>query len=71
MIHHLVAGIMQRLDRFGIFIHPFANHKEGGFDIVLCQNINNLLSIFIAPRRIKGDGRFPIVAFDRIDRQTA
>ena len=49
VVHHLMARIVEGLDGFGVFLHPLAYHEEGGFDLVSAQNVDQLLSVFIAP----------------------
>ena len=49
MVHDFMTGIMQRFHRLGKFVHPLANHKKGGFDVVFPQNVDQLLGIFVPP----------------------
>lgn len=50
VVHHLVARVVEGLHRLREFIHPLPHHKEGGRDLVLSQNVDQLLGVLIAPR---------------------
>ena len=49
VVHDLVPGIMQGLHRFRVFLHPFSHHEKGGLDIILSENADKLLRVFVAP----------------------
>lgn len=49
MIHDLMAGIVEGLDGFGIFVYPFSDHEKCGRYLIFAQNINELLGVFVAP----------------------
>ena len=49
VVHHLVARVVEGLHRFGVFIHPFPHHEEGGRDLVLAENVDELLGVLVAP----------------------
>ena len=67
MGHYLMAGIMQGLNGFGIFIHPLPYHKKCCFDIIFAKNVYKLLSILVPPCRIKGKRNTFIVPCHRIN----
>ena len=69
VVHHLVPGIMERLDRFGVFIHPRAYHKKRCLDVILAQDVDKLLGILIAPGCVKGDGEHLLIPLDAVDGQ--
>lgn len=50
MIHHLMAGVVEGLYRLRIFVYPLANHKKGGGNLVLFQDVDELLGVLVAPR---------------------
>ena len=62
VIHHLMSGIGQSLDRVGVFVHPVAHHKERGLHVILPQNVDELLGVFVPPgeRKIAADGTFKV-----------
>lgn len=49
VVHHLVARVMERFDRLGVFVHPVPYHKEGGLDVVPGQDIDELLGVLVPP----------------------
>lgn len=49
VVHHLVARVVEGLHRLRVFIHPLPHHKEGGRDLVLSQNVDQLLGVLVAP----------------------
>ena len=69
VVHHLVARIVEGLHRFGVFIHPFPHHEEGGRDLVLAENVNELLGVLIAPSGVEADRNQLLVPLDAVDRQ--
>ena len=48
--HDLMPCIVEGLDRFGIFIYPVPHHKKSGFYVILCQNVDEVLGVLVAPR---------------------
>ena len=47
--HDLVAGVGQGLHRLGVFIHPLSHHEEGGLDVVLVKDVDEVLGVLVAP----------------------
>ena len=69
MVHHLVSRLVQSLHRLRILVRPLAHYKEGCFNVVLAQNINELLGVLVPPGRIKGDGHQLLVPLDAVNGQ--
>ncbi len=47
MIHDLVPGIGEGLDRFGVFVDPRADDEKGGLDIVFGEDVNEHLCVLV------------------------
>lgn len=47
--HHLMAGLGQRLDRFGVFLRPLPHHKKGDLHIVSVKDVDEGLGVLIPP----------------------
>ena len=69
VVHHLVARVVEGLHRFGVFIHPFPHHEEGGRDLVLAENVNELLGVLVAPGGVEADRNQLLVPLDAVDGQ--
>ena len=49
MVHHLMPGVVERLHRLRVFIHPVAHDKEGCLDLIFAQNIDQHLGVLVPP----------------------
>ena len=47
--HDLVACVGQGLHRLGVFVYPLSHHEEGGLDVVLVKDVNEVLGVLVAP----------------------
>jgi len=71
MVHDLVARVGDGLYGLRVFIHPCADHKEGGLHSVLVEDVDERLGILIPPGGVEGDGDGLILPLHGIDRQYA
>ena len=69
VVHHLVARVVEGLHRFGVFIHPFPHHEEGGRDLVLAENVDELLGVLVAPGGVEADRNQLLIPLDTVDGQ--
>ena len=49
VVHDLVACVVEGLYRLGVFVHPLPHHEEGGLDVILGQDVDELLGVLVAP----------------------
>ncbi len=68
----VVADIVTALRDFlyvvGIFVNPVADEEECRLDVIFVENIEQLLCLLVAPRRIKGDRDAVVVRFHAVYR---
>ena len=69
--HDLVPGVMESFDRLRVFGDPVSYHKEGGLDVVLAQNVDELLGVLIAPGGVEADGADLLIPLHAVDGQLA
>ena len=69
MIHHFIARVRQRLHRLGIFVHPLSHYKECRMHMMLTENIDQLLRVFIPPCRVKTDAHHFVRPIHTVNRQ--
>ena len=60
---------VQRLHRFRIFVHPFAHHEEGGFELVFVKDLDELLGILVAPGGVEAQGADGRLLLDAVNGQ--
>lgn len=49
VVHDFMPGVVQRLDRFGVFIDPVAHHEEGDLDVIAVENFDEVVGVLIPP----------------------
>ena len=69
VIHDLMTCVVEGLNGLRIFVHPIPHHEEGCFHVMLCQSVDELLSIFIPPCGIETDGDHIVIAVHAVDGQ--
>ena len=67
VVHDLMPGIVEGLHGLRVLIHPVTHHEEGGLDVVFAQNVNEHLSVLVAPCGVEADGTDLLLPLHRVD----
>ena len=67
VVHDLMPGVVEGLHGLRVLIHPVTHHEEGGLDVVFAQNVNEHLSVLVAPCGVEADGTDLLLPLHRVD----
>lgn len=71
MISHVVSLFRNLLDRFGVFFRPVTDEEERRLDVVLVQNVEQSVGLFVAPGSVKRNRALLLVRLHAVNRDFA